>query len=517
MSDEELAVLSQRAADVLQGAKLRLATAESCTGGWVAKVVTDIAGSSEWFVCGFTTYSNNAKSKLLGVSDITLEQHGAVSEDAAFEMVEGALYRTEADVAVSVTGIAGPDGGSKEKPVGTVCFAWGRRNQRVKTETRHFDGERDAVRRQATAHALQGLIDYVGYVEPAREVKEEPIVPSEPAMMFEPAKARTPFDMIDDAKAALAELLDRLRLPDYDDEVPDVDALGEKYGEFAASVAAHIDFPRAVRGIAETIRDACAIDPDAMVGFAHLDDTGPYTVLHPLHQVIFGEVFASYLRLAPEERLSMACAAITSNIAMLDLQEILWRQAGPLKPTQQKLIRLHPAWARAMLERLGVDDALWLDAVLAHHERADGKGYPLGMSGENIPMAARIIALTDIYDAMVMPRQHRPPNPRAALRDLFLKRGQAIDADLSSIAIKALGVYPPGTFVKLQNGEIGVVIKRVAGNVHPIVRSLIGPRGAPLERPFRRNTDAMMYNIQDVVARDPRLALNLRRIWDYAP
>lgn len=523
MTDEDMAALSQRTGEVLREAALKLATAESCTGGWVAKIVTDSAGSSEWFTCGLTTYSDQAKGKLLGVSDITLERNGAVSEETAFEMVEGALYRTDADIALAVTGIAGPGGGSAEKPVGTVCFAWGRRNEMVKTETRKFDGDREHVRRQSVVHALNGLLEYIAHPPaPVRALgmaKRKPIAEVEAT----DAEAKTvlrkgaPFDVIDGAKADLAALFDRLRLGGQLLERENVAPaeVEEQYLQRANALAQEMDFPAAVQDVVRHIQRACELDADAMVGFAHLDVTGPYTVLHPLHQAVFGEVFARYIKMSVAERMTMACAALTTNIAMLDLQEILWRQASPLTELQHQLVQLHPAWSREMLVRLGVTDLAWLDAVQAHHERADGKGYPAGTLGDQIPFAARMIALTDIYDAMVTPRQHRAPNPRAALRDLFLKRGQAIDAELSAIAIKGLGIYPPGTFVKLQNGEVAIVIKRVPGNINPIVRSLVGPRGAPLERFYRRTTDIAMFKIQDVVSRDPSVRLDLRRIWDY--
>ncbi len=134
-----------------------LATAESCTGGWIAKACTDLAGSSEWFESAAVTYSNRAKQALLGVTSDTLEKRGAVSRECALEMVAGALLRFEATVAVAVTGIAGPTGGTPEKPVGTVWIAWQRRGGEALVERFGFDGNRDAVRRQAVAAALAGI------------------------------------------------------------------------------------------------------------------------------------------------------------------------------------------------------------------------------------------------------------------------------------------------------------------------------------------------------------------------
>ena len=143
----------------LQRWGLRVATAESCTGGRIAGAITDVAGSSGWFDRGFVTYSNDAKIEMLGVRAETVAAHGAVSEAVAAEMAAGALARSAADLAVAVTGIAGPDGGSPAKPVGTVCFAWARKDGLIATETQRFPGDRAAVRRATVDVALQGLID----------------------------------------------------------------------------------------------------------------------------------------------------------------------------------------------------------------------------------------------------------------------------------------------------------------------------------------------------------------------
>ena len=156
--DAQLETLSRIVGDHLQSRGWRLATAESCTGGWVAEVVTATAGSSHWFDSGFITYSNDAKVALLGVSPMTLARHGAVSENTTASMAKGTLERTEADVALSISGIVGPGGGSADKPVGTVCFGWARTGEAPQTATCHFDGDRESVRRQAVVFALEELL-----------------------------------------------------------------------------------------------------------------------------------------------------------------------------------------------------------------------------------------------------------------------------------------------------------------------------------------------------------------------
>ena len=154
-------IVEQLAASLLQDKK-RLTVAESCTGGWIAKVLTDLAGSSAWFERGFVTYSNEAKQEMLGVMASTLETQGAVSEKVVTEMALGALKNSHADISLSVSGIAGPDGGSDDKPVGLVWFAWcckfsADEDAVLMSEQKIFSGNRDAVREQAVEHALIGL------------------------------------------------------------------------------------------------------------------------------------------------------------------------------------------------------------------------------------------------------------------------------------------------------------------------------------------------------------------------
>ena len=148
-------------ADVLRARGERLATAESCTGGLIAAACTDLAGSSDWFERGFVTYSNDAKTELLGVDAALIAAHGAVSEPVALAMAAGALAHSRADWAVAVTGIAGPGGGSAEKPVGLVWLAWCRRGEAPRAERHVFPGDRAAVRGATVARALQGLIERI--------------------------------------------------------------------------------------------------------------------------------------------------------------------------------------------------------------------------------------------------------------------------------------------------------------------------------------------------------------------
>ncbi|MDD5330450.1 MAG: nicotinamide-nucleotide amidase [Sulfuricella sp.] len=158
VTDDALYQLAGETGKALQQRGMMLATAESCTGGWVGEAITAVPGSSTWFDRGFITYTNQSKQDMLGVGAATLAAHGAVSEATVREMAAGALKNSRAQATLAISGIAGPGGGTAEKPVGTVWFAWAFADGTVASETRVFDGDRVAVRRQAVEHALRGLL-----------------------------------------------------------------------------------------------------------------------------------------------------------------------------------------------------------------------------------------------------------------------------------------------------------------------------------------------------------------------
>ncbi len=167
MVSQELEQLARETGQTLNRLELKLVTAESCTGGWVGEAVTTIAGSSDWFDRGFITYSNASKREVLGVSAATLQRHGAVSEETAREMAVGALKHSKAQISVAITGVAGPGGGSADKPVGTVCFAWAKNDDALHSERHLLGGDREAVRYQSVLIALHGLIAIAGQSQTA--------------------------------------------------------------------------------------------------------------------------------------------------------------------------------------------------------------------------------------------------------------------------------------------------------------------------------------------------------------
>ncbi len=163
MADHEsIYKLAEALVSNLTGASKAVSTAESCTGGWIAKAITDVPGSSASFGYGIVCYSNGAKESMLGVQNQTLEENGSVSEPVVTEMVEGVINLSGADIAVAVSGIAGPEGGTEDKPVGTVWFAWAIRDGakvKVETSSQNFDGDRELIRELTVVHALQGVMD----------------------------------------------------------------------------------------------------------------------------------------------------------------------------------------------------------------------------------------------------------------------------------------------------------------------------------------------------------------------
>ncbi|OQX36234.1 MAG: damage-inducible protein CinA [Oceanospirillales bacterium LUC14_002_19_P2] len=159
---QEIEDLAQQLGQVLLAKGWRVATAESCTGGWVAEAITSVAGSSAWFGYGYVSYANEAKQQMLGVKAETLAQKGAVSEAVVTEMADGARRNAGAEFSVAISGIAGPEGGSPEKPVGTVWFAWSQDGQPTEAQLGHFSGDRFSIRQQAVVTALSGLLRLIG-------------------------------------------------------------------------------------------------------------------------------------------------------------------------------------------------------------------------------------------------------------------------------------------------------------------------------------------------------------------
>jgi HD-GYP domain-containing protein (c-di-GMP phosphodiesterase class II) len=261
------------------------------------------------------------------------------------------------------------------------------------------------------------------------------------------------------------------------------------------------DFPSRILRIREVIREACTISQDVCLAMTLLQHKGRYSIRHAVDVAITAHVVGASLGLSESDLTASVAAALTMNISMHALQDVLQDQKLPLTSDQRHAVQTHPERsARTLLER-GVTDEAWLAAVVNHHEAVDGSGYPAKKSEGDIPLTAQIISLADIYCARICSRSYRAPlRPNAALRAIFFEQGKRVSPDLANRFIKAIGIYPIGSAVRLENGEIGVVTHRGANVKTPDVSAVIGPRGLPLERPVKRDTSRPTFAVREVVS-----------------
>ncbi len=282
------------------------------------------------------------------------------------------------------------------------------------------------------------------------------------------------------------------------------------------SSSVNSDYNQRIIKVATVIQKLCYENADAALGAIILDQQALYTHVHPIMCALLTELLLRRNKIPEQDRLIYIAAALTQNIGMLELQESLSKQSTPLTEQQQITIRKHPELSREILQFLGINDKEWLETVRNHHERPDGSGYPRGLQGNNINLYARLLSLTDIYSAMVLPRQYRDGYfVKKALRDIFMQRGETVDKNLAQLLIKELGVYPPGTYVKLANGDTAIVIRRgVKQANYPLVLSVLSPRGAPYKNPQHKDTKFQdLYGIIEVVPKIDNLKLDRNQIW----
>jgi HD-GYP domain-containing protein (c-di-GMP phosphodiesterase class II) len=264
------------------------------------------------------------------------------------------------------------------------------------------------------------------------------------------------------------------------------------------------------------IQVMCAEDADAALAAIHLDRDGKYVIRHLIHSALLVELVTSRMGKLPDDRQRIIAATLTANVGMLELQERLMRQSE-LTTEQRREINRHPQQSVELLRHAGIQDQWWLEMVLQHHERVDGSGYPEGLRGDRIDEGARIMAIADIYHAKISARAHRAGMlPTNALRQVLLGQGNDMDQGLSEVFIKELGVFPPGGFVRLNNGDIAVVTHRGQEGISPRVASVITPRGVAYPRPLPRDTADREWAIKEIAARDESiLVTDLLPLWGY--
>ncbi len=276
------------------------------------------------------------------------------------------------------------------------------------------------------------------------------------------------------------------------------------------------DYNYRVIRLASVVQKLCYENADAALGAILLDQDAAYTNIHPVLCSILTELMTRRLKIPKEDRLIYLAAALTQNIGMLELQNQLTQQTAKLTEQQHKAIKQHPFQSKEILHGLGISHKEWLDTVLYHHERPDGNGYPVGLKGDKLSVFARILSLTDIYSAMVLPRKYRDGfYVKKALQDIFIQRGKSVDEKSATLLIKEVGVYPPGTFVKLANGDTAIVLRRgIKSASSPLVLCIMNPRGELYERTKQRDTiHKDIYGVVEVLPRIQNLKLDRDEIW----
>lgn len=276
------------------------------------------------------------------------------------------------------------------------------------------------------------------------------------------------------------------------------------------------DFPGKLLEVAPIVIRAAELNPDVALACVLLNQHAKnYPVRHCIDTAIVSVLVARSVNVPSEEIVSMIAAALTMNIGMLSHHHHLQQKQGALTDEETRIIQSHPEEGARLLEAAGVSDPKWLSYVLSHHENEDGSGYSNGKKGEEIPRNCKIISLADRYCARISNREYRKSVlPNLALREIFLERGKGVDPALAAHFIKVLGIYPPGTLVRLNSGEIGVVSKRVVGTATPIVHALIGPRGAPLSFPIKRETDREMFAIRETLTEEQaKMRFSMHQVW----
>ena len=260
------------------------------------------------------------------------------------------------------------------------------------------------------------------------------------------------------------------------------------------------DVTTRVTRLAEEIQTLCAEDSDAVLAALHVRYDEASGIVETLHAAALCELLGIAKGFDRAQRLPIICGALTHDVGFTRLAERLHTQTTPLTDEQWADVHQHPLESETLLRDAGVDNDVWLDVVRHHHERLDGSGYPDKLSGDRISLATRIVAIADIYAAMVKPRGYREAIlGKDAVREIFLKRGASVDEELTQLFVRRIGIFPPGAFVKLRNAEIGVVIRQTKNAAQPRICSVLSPRGTPLPKPQFRDTSEAEFAVVEMV------------------
>ena len=268
--------------------------------------------------------------------------------------------------------------------------------------------------------------------------------------------------------------------------------------------------------VARTVIHATNLNPDIAVACILLNqNASSYAERHSMDTAVLALLVAQALKKSADEIAVIVAAALTMNIGMLRQHDHFQDKQGALTDKELELIKKHPEESVNLLKQAGISDPDWLGYILQHHENEDGSGYPYGLSGQDIAQNAKIISLADRYCARVTGRKyHQPLLPPAVLRGLFVEDSKTIDAHLAPYFIHELGMYPPGTCVRLHNGEIGVVTRKGKQASTPVVHALVGPRGAPLSFPIQRDTAKELFAIHEALHPEQAdVRFSMQQLW----
>lgn len=279
-----------------------------------------------------------------------------------------------------------------------------------------------------------------------------------------------------------------------------------------------IDLPARIKNVAGSIQSLCQEDLDSALAAPYLDFHNPYIIVHQIMGAILTEVIAIRKGLNPTERLPYVCAALTRDIGQLTIQSELDKCSGPLPDSLKEAMLGHTLRGVEILGRAGVSDSAWLHSVRQHHERFDGSGYPHKLEGDGITWGGGVLAITDTYSAMTKPRPYRGNKahfPQNALRDMYMGKDSSLDGELIQLLIKEIGMLPPGSIVRLKNGEIAVVKNRTIKTNEATVYSVYDQKGMPLFSPLRRETQSPEFEITGMVAFEEcrSAAVTIKRLW----
>ena len=280
---------------------------------------------------------------------------------------------------------------------------------------------------------------------------------------------------------------------------------------------------RKLEDIALLVHDAVGLSVDvATAAVMHNQHQAKYAARHSVNTAVVATIMAKARQRSRDEVMAITLAALTMNVGMQEHHQRWQDSDAALDATDRARMLAHPELGVELLRAAGIQDEAWLSCVLHHHENEDGTGYPLGKVGAQIPLPSKLLALADRYCARVSERAYRPTmTPNAALRDMLLETRATLDNNLASLMIRELGIYPIGTYVRMINGEVGVVSRRGLQSTTPHVESVIGPRGAPLEVFLQRDTRNPLHAIREVLSNAQLAALaapplRMEQVWGRA-